>query len=195
VCDLETKKIQWRQALKMRMQAYPSLDQARAAQGIVQRLMASAWWREARVIGLYAALSNEVNLAPLDEPESYPDKIILFPRCHPTDKGLSWHHVRARTELVPGIYGICEPDVVRCPEVNLSAIDLLLVPGLGFDARGARLGRGQGYYDRFMARLPRQTRKLGVFFSWQELAEVPELPHDARLDGFVTEKQFTLISL
>lgn len=191
--ELEGRKKELRQTLVMRMQAYSSLEQSGAAQSIIQRLIANSWWQEARVIGLYAALPSDVNLAPLDQPESSPEKTILFPRCHQLNKELSWHQVRTSGELVLGAYGIREPDE-RSPEVDPATIDLLLVPGLGFDARGARLGRGQGYYDRLFVRLSNRTRKLGVFFSWQELAEVPELPHDARLDGFVTEQQFTQIS-
>jgi 5-formyltetrahydrofolate cyclo-ligase len=188
-------KKEWRTVLKMRLQAYASLDLAAVAQPVVRRLIASAWWQEARVIGLYAALPSEVNLTPLDQPEFLPEKTILFPRCHPENKELSWHQVRSSAELVPGAYDIREPDPRKCAEVDPTTIDLLLVPGLGFDGRGGRLGRGHGYYDRLFARLPQRTHKLGVFFSWQELDEVPELPHDARLDGYVTEQQLTLISL
>ena len=67
-------------------------------------------------------------------------------------------------------------------------LDLVLVPGLAFDAAGGRLGRGGGFYDRLLAtRDPERTRLVGVGFTFQLLAEeLPHAAHDVRLDGLIT---------
>ena len=68
--------------------------------------------------------------------------------------------------------------------VPLNRLDLALVPGLGFDARGHRLGRGKGHYDRLLAGFG--GRKIGVAFDFQIMAEVPCEAHDIVLDDIVT---------
>jgi 5-formyltetrahydrofolate cyclo-ligase len=69
----------------------------------------------------------------------------------------------------------------------MDELDLVVVPGVAFDAEGRRLGRGGGYYDATLALLPRGAARLGVAFEIQVVPAVPEEPHDVRLDGVVTE--------
>jgi len=59
---------------------------------------------------------------------------------------------------------------------------------LGFDREGHRLGRGGGYYDRFLAALPETTPRIGVGFEIQMRDSIPTEPHDIRLDAVVTER-------
>jgi 5-formyltetrahydrofolate cyclo-ligase len=90
--------------------------------------------------------------------------------------------------LMPGPFGTSGPGA----EAELVYPDLLLVPLLAFDRRGHRLGYGGGYYDRTLAALrARQlVRAIGVAFAGQEVDAVPTGPHDAPLDGIVTEAGF-----
>ena len=64
----------------------------------------------------------------------------------------------------------------------------MLVPGIAFDRRGARVGFGKGYYDRFLCRLPATTRVCGLAFSLQIVDHVPDMPHDVRMQSLVTEQ-------
>jgi 5-formyltetrahydrofolate cyclo-ligase len=89
--------------------------------------------------------------------------------------------------LRPGPHGLREPDPAVCPAVPPSAIDLVLVPGLGFAPGGARLGRGAGYYDRWLATLPDGARTIGVAFAGQVLPVVPCDAHDWRVDHILTD--------
>ncbi|MEP7239978.1 MAG: 5-formyltetrahydrofolate cyclo-ligase [Devosia sp.] len=65
--------------------------------------------------------------------------------------------------------------------------DLIIMPLLGFDSRGTRLGYGGGYYDRTLERLSRRPRLVGIAFANQEIDEIPSEPHDIPLDMIVTE--------
>ena len=65
--------------------------------------------------------------------------------------------------------------------------DVILVPLLGFDKRGTRLGYGGGYYDRTLAKLSKKPRLIGLAFAAQELDTVPREPHDIPLDAIITE--------
>lgn len=75
--------------------------------------------------------------------------------------------------------------------VDPASIDVILVPGLGFDRNGRRLGRGGGHYDRFLGELPPTTPRLGICFARQVLDSIPEEPHDARVDVVVSDASVT----
>lgn len=85
--------------------------------------------------------------------------------------------------LVTGAFGISEPS---CAAAELPPIDLVVVPGVAFDAAGHRLGRGRGYYDRFLARLPQRPYLLGICFPFQFVPAVPAEPHDVLMDEVLT---------
>jgi 5-formyltetrahydrofolate cyclo-ligase len=73
--------------------------------------------------------------------------------------------------LLPGPYGIREPAVKK--PVSLKSLDLVIVPGLAFDAHGRRLGRGKGYYDCFLQKIPKRVMAIGLAFDFQILPFVP----------------------
>lgn len=85
--------------------------------------------------------------------------------------------------MVAGRYGILEP--VGPAFTDWASIDLVAVPGVAFDSHGGRLGRGKGYYDRLLPRLPR-ARKLGICFPFQLVESVPTDPHDVLMDAVIT---------
>jgi 5-formyltetrahydrofolate cyclo-ligase len=89
--------------------------------------------------------------------------------------------------IIPGPHGLYEPDPTRCELAATSEISLVLVPGLGFAAGGLRLGRGGGYYDRWLAHLPSSTQTIGITFSIQICPSLPTLNHDQKVDFLLTE--------
>jgi 5-formyltetrahydrofolate cyclo-ligase len=89
--------------------------------------------------------------------------------------------------IIPGPHGLYEPDPTRCELAATSEISLVLVPGLGFAAGGLRLGRGGGYYDRWLAHLPSSTQTIGITFSIQICPSLPTLSHDQKVDFLLTE--------
>jgi len=100
---------------------------------------------------------------------------------------LVWHRLRNADDLTacpPGAYGIRAPDPERCPQVDLPAGALLLVPGLAFTREGWRLGQGGGYYDRLLAATPAITA-VGLGFACQLADHLPREVHDRQLHGLV----------
>lgn len=75
--------------------------------------------------------------------------------------------------------------------IPVSAIDLIVVPGLAFDAQGRRLGRGGGFYDRFLTRLSNRTVRVGLAFDVQIVESVPVENHDGLMDVVVTDRRVT----
>ncbi len=86
--------------------------------------------------------------------------------------------------------GIRESTDIAALVVAPGEIDVILVPGLAFTRDGARLGRGGGYYDRYLATMPASTLKIGVCFAVQIVASLPTEPHDQRVDTVATEEGF-----
>ena len=86
------------------------------------------------------------------------------------------------SDLAIGAYNIMEPT----GEVydDYKEIDLAVIPGVAFDAEGNRMGRGKGYYDRFLPLVP-QAYKLGVCFPFQKVDSIPTDEHDIRMDEVI----------
>ncbi len=157
--------------------------------------IASAVWRipevaAARRILLYASTLYEV---PTDEIANEARRRgieLVYPRCLPRSLDMTVHLVESLDQLLEGgSYGIREP-APQCESVSVSSIDLAFVPGLGWDRRGHRLGRGAGYYDRFFADSQWRGLRVGLFYAFQEFPRLPEDPWDMPLDMIVTEREF-----
>ena len=87
------------------------------------------------------------------------------------------------TDIVAGKFGVREP-AASCAEIPLNQFDLILVPGVAFDLRGNRLGRGLGFYDRLLENA--SGIKCGVGYDFQLLEKIPSEPHDAKVDFILT---------
>ena len=139
--------------------------------------------REATVVLAYYSLPDEVCTHVLLDELVADGKTVLLPKVTGADT-MELRRYTGRADLQEGAYHILEP--VGEPFTDLSAIDLILVPGLAFDAAGHRLGRGRGYYDRFLHSKNRPyCVKIGVCFDFQKVDEVPVDAHDIAMDKVV----------
>ncbi|MDR3232870.1 MAG: 5-formyltetrahydrofolate cyclo-ligase [Planctomycetaceae bacterium] len=100
--------------------------------------------------------------------------------------------IESGDELEAGTFGILEPKPPvyrdRSRQIALDDIDVVLVPGLAFDRSGSRLGRGKGYYDRFLKKLKPSALKIGLAFECQIFDEIPADGSDVPLDLVITER-------
>ena len=154
---------------------------------ICARLREQPAWKNAGAVLLFAPLPEEPDLWPLLAEALAAGKIAALPRYHPAEKNYVACRVQnVRSDIVIGQFGIREP-AARCPEILLNRFDLILVPGVAFDWHGRRLGRGKGFYDRFLA----GTRgvKCGTAFDEQMVNEVPAGPSDARMNFMLTPQR------
>ncbi len=108
-----------------------------------------------------------------------------FPRV--VGVGLEFREGGEPGEMGDGAMGVREP-VVTAGLIDPREADLVLVPGLAFDRAGGRLGRGGGFYDRFLAGLPLGVVRVGVAFDRQIVGAVPLGAHDAAVGRVVTER-------
>ena len=130
-------------------------------------------------LALFAPTLTEPDLDLLWKRGLTDSHLVSYPRCE--GDALSFRRILALSELVPGRFGIREP--AQGPRVQ--QLDLIVVPGLAFTAEGTRLGRGAGFYDRFLSTIPGTTDKIGVCFEFQRLSEIPHESHDVKMDAVV----------
>ena len=178
---LEKKRL--RRELRGRRRGLDDAERARANQRITEAVLGLPQWERARAVGLYHSLFEEVDTAGLIEAAWASGRRVALPLAPGLGLPLTFHWVERDTPLVRSSFDALEP-APDTPRAALADLDLVIVPGLGFDRRGARLGQGGGYYDRTLqAAVP----AVLVAFACQELPEVPEDAHDRRLDVVVTE--------
>lgn len=143
-----------------------------------RRLHGVAQLQRARVIMVYCALPDEVSMEALVDRWVAEGKTIVLPRVV-SNTEMEVRKYGGRHDLAVGAFGILEPTGQTF--TPLDDIDAVVVPGMAFDREGHRLGRGKGYYDRFLARVP-HTYKIGVCFRHRLLDTVPCDEHDIRMD-------------
>lgn len=184
-----------KRALRTRMRAARAAltPEARAAESAAacKRLLAMPPWTGSRTLAAYLSIGEEFDTAALVREALRSGRRLLLPRIvdpHSRDtRHLILHEVRdPDVDTVAGPWGIHEPDPGRCPEVPAAAADLVLVPGLAFDATGGRLGYGAGYYDRLLAQVGDGCVKVAAAFELQCVDRVPMQAHDRRIDWLVT---------
>ena len=164
-------------------------DEVRAAgQLVAQRLAEAPEFRERARLVLYAALADELPTRPLYEIARVSGKVLLWPRT--AGRGcLEFAPCRRWEDLVRERYGVFAPPPGQA-SVGLGPEDLLLVPGVAFDLRGGRLGRGRGYFDRALGEIGEGgPLSLGVGFEFQLVEEVPREPHDQAVGAVLTERR------
>ena len=183
-----TAKKALRAALIARRDALPADVRRQAGREIVRRVRALPAWGRARTVLAYQAFGSELDLDELQQELLRRGGRLVAPRVPAVGRILELRQVREpRSDLRPGRWGIPEPDPARCPEVEPGAIDLVLVPGVGFDVAGNRLGYGAGFYDRLFERLPVSALRLACAFDAMVCTAIPCEPHDQRIDLLVTE--------
>ncbi|MBB4639110.1 5-formyltetrahydrofolate cyclo-ligase [Longimicrobium terrae] len=179
-------KQQIRAAAKAALAAIPAEERARAEADIAARVWTVPEIAAARTLLLYAALPGEVSTDVIADEARRRGILLVYPRCL-DDRRLALHVVDRHDALVPGRYGIREPDVDACPIHEVSAVDAALIPGLAWDRGRQRLGRGAGYYDRLLADPEWRGFRCGLFFAAQEVAAIPADPWDRPMDAIATD--------
>ncbi len=128
--------------------------------------------RKPHCVGLFSPLPNEINLNSIFPIQN---ATAAYPRVNGST--LTFHKVTNLNELIPSPpYGICEPS----HKAEIVNPDLIIVPGLAFTKEGVRLGRGKGYYDRYLNANPCFT--ISLAFSWQLLQQISKVRHDVLVD-------------
>lgn len=137
-----------------------------------------------KCIMLYLPMAGEIRLGPLAEQAWRAGKSVCAPTS-PSDRQM------CVIEINPGEVGLFDPKMgLRSPlgrEIVIGEIDLVIVPALAFDPNGGRLGRGGGFYDRFLKRPDLRAKKIGAAFTEQIHPILPMNNNDVPVDKVVTD--------
>lgn len=170
-----------RRSLLQTRQSLGEEDWRKKSDRICAHLQASPYFTQAKTILAYFSSRQEPDLSPLFEGTQR----WGFPRC--VEKLLFWHLWQPGEALQKGMFGIFEPHP-DLATLEPQQVDLLLVPCVGCDRRGYRLGYGGGYYDRLLASPEWQNKPtIGIVFDVAFLPELPVDSWDKPLDAICTE--------
>lgn len=176
-------KEQIRSKILLKLKTQKKEDRTRKSKIIEERLFRTSVFKKAKKVMCYIAWGGEVDTKDLIKRAQSQGKIITVPACtkfrimKPCILGKS-------AALKRGRYGLWEPAIRRF--INAKDLDLVIVPGVAFDKEGHRLGRGKGYYDRFLKKLPKETVSVGLAFDFQILPHLPTTPHDVSVDKIIS---------
>ena len=155
---------------------------------IQEKLFELEVFKKSLWVCFYAALSTEVNTLPMIRRALLAGKRVVVPRANGGEMSLCLYEIQdPKTDLKKGSFGILEPQDNPNKRINPGKLDVVIVPGLAFDQKNYRLGRGKGFYDRFLVQLMPRVQKIGLAFSFQMLPKLPHERHDVRLDLVLTD--------
>jgi 5-formyltetrahydrofolate cyclo-ligase len=177
---LTKKQIRSRILLKLRRQKEE--ERERKSRLIKKKLFRTEVFRKAKTVMFYISFDGEVNTEEMIKEAQKLGKIIAVPVCR-KNRMISPCLLKEKTRLIRSPYGVWEP--VGRQLVDTQDIDLVVVPGLAFDKQGRRLGRGKGYYDRFLNGLPDNSSSVGLAFDFQILPSVPATTTDVNVDRVI----------
>lgn len=152
---------------------------------IKNKLFALKEFKKAKGILFYCSFSSEVITFAMIEEALSAGKKVFLPLC--AGRTLEARQIQSINDVSPGYVGILEPKP-GTRIVDPKEIDLVIVPGVCFDAKGFRIGYGKGFYDRFLKNLP-DVAKVGLSYDLQIVSNLEHESHDIPVDKVITENR------
>jgi 5-formyltetrahydrofolate cyclo-ligase len=155
---------------------------------IKSKLFSLNEFKQASTILFYVSYDNEVYTHDMIKELLTIKKNIVVPIACKKNRSLILSKLENWDDLSVGSYNILEPKKDRINKINLDSIDLIIVPGVGFDEKGNRIGHGKGYYDKLLKK-SKQVTSIGLSFECQILKNIPTGIYDIPVNIIVTEKR------
>jgi 5-formyltetrahydrofolate cyclo-ligase len=182
--NITESKSELRKTVRARLKALTPDQRTTASARACTLLEQQAVWKRAELIFFYAPLPEELDIWPLLGDSLAAGKTVALPRFDAaTQRYVACQIQDVARDLNQGQFGIREAGA-HCVAVPPNRLDLVLVPGVGFDLQGRRLGRGKGFYDQMLATVRGTT--CGVAFDEQIVDTIPIEPHDVHLNCILT---------
>lgn len=156
---------------------------------IKQRLLTLPEFLSVRSVLFYASFRSEVETSGILRESLSIGKRVILPKVDKTRHILRLYEIKNLDELAPGLMGIPEPFQSEERETLLEDIDLVIIPGAGYDYAGNRLGYGGGYYDRLLAERKKKMPIIAIAYEEQLIDKIPAEKHDVKVDIIVTDQR------
>jgi len=180
---MRDQKNRVRQAMRERREKLSPAERLEKSRKICSHVLGLI--REGETVMVYSSKELEANTRPLIGKLLGAGNPVIVPIIVKEDVSLRLSYLRDPSVLVISTFGVPEPIGSEIP-ARAEDVDTIILPMLGFDRKGARLGYGAGYYDRFLAKNPR-IRRIGIAFACQEADEVPCEENDIHMHLIITE--------
>jgi len=176
-----------RKQLKQRRNQEPMQSIDFKSKEIQQKISLNPQFIKSQNILCYISYGHEVSTHAFIQTYLHSEKHIMVPITKIRSRSLEISLLSSWQDLQSGPYGILEPIREKRMLIDPKEIDLILVPGVGFDEQGHRLGHGGGYYDWLLSKT--QAYRMGLSFEFQMVTNIPIEPHDQLLNCIITEKR------
>lgn len=185
--DISEQKAILRNKLLEKRENLSEAERRQASEKIVKRLTQQPEFQQAEIIHCYVSISsrNEVNTLFLIQEMLQGNKRVVAPITNFDSGKLSHIILHSFDDLKPNKWGVLEPEPGT--EVDSPALDLIIVPMVGGDPQGNRLGYGKGFYDRFLAEV--ECPAIGLCFEKCMVKAIPVEKFDICLSRIITEKR------
>jgi 5-formyltetrahydrofolate cyclo-ligase len=180
---MREQKSSIRKVLRERKDAMDPVDRLEKSRTICHHLMTLITDNE--TVMAYTSKEKEVNTVPIITRLLQRKNPVIVPIIVREDVSLRLSYLRDFAALVPSTFGVPEPIGSEIPAQG-EDVDTIILPMLGFDRTGGRIGYGAGYYDRFLEKHT-GLRKIGIAFACQEVGSLPLDGTDVRMDHIITE--------
>ena len=170
---------------KFRREMDPVAKEEADAQ-ILRRVTGLYQYRQAQMVLTYVSTPIEVDTLALIRQAWQDGKTVCVPRCREGERLMDFYRIREMEDLERGAFGVWEPIPARCEKVTRFEDSICVVPGLGFDHFGFRLGYGKGYYDRFLSRY--EGCKVGICYQECISYRLPRGRYDVPVDLLATPR-------
>lgn len=167
-----------------------SLDVRSIKDSIIKgRLFSLAEYLEAGTILFYASFRSEVETLNMIKESIETGKRVVLPKVDKEAHSLRLYEIEDGCELTAGYMGIPEPSPADDRLASLDDIDLVIIPGAGFDLSGNRLGYGAGYYDILLSKRKKKIPIVALAYEEQLVGSIPAEKHDVKVDMIVTDER------
>ena len=179
-------KEQLRKALKEKRKNLSAAEVDEKSRLVTEIFLKNDAYKNASTIMLYMPIQNEVDTGRIISKALEDGKSLVFPVTD-SERGIITPYLAERkTEFKKGAFSVPEPMLGK--SVKPEKIDIILVPGIGFDSQGNRIGFGKGCYDSFLCKC--DALKIGVCYKFQLREKIPYDEHDIKMDYVLTETEF-----
>lgn len=191
---IDQQKSTIRQSIAARLRAMTPQERHDKSIKVCQRVIGLEPFSHAGVVMLYMPLPTEVDVTPIAIRCFQSGRTVCVPRVDWQRRDMTPVEVTRFDDSIMDVdeHGIRVPRDGR--PILPALIDLVVIPGLAFDTRGRRLGRGGGFYDRFLRRVSREAIRVAVCFDDQIVEEVPVTPCDMTVDIVATDRRCTHVA-
>ena len=185
---MEAKKFV-RKKMKIKIKSQKGSERRQRSRVVCKKLFLNEDFLKSRCVMLYCSKgTGEVETGPIIKKAIKMGKKVVLPVTLVKERDIKPVYLRDIKKFGKGPYGIYEPNgPLNKTPAELKNIDLVIVPGLAFDRKNNRIGRGKGYYDNFLKHFPRGKSKIGLGFRFQLLDKVPATKKDVPLTGVITD--------